>query len=61
MLNLKWIIYEPKNSTDIWIIIFNLVFDSSEENKFSYTDIHQDYGKLVSILLFCLQIAVVIL
>ncbi|KAI6659173.1 Deoxyadenosine kinase-like [Oopsacas minuta] len=24
-----------------------LVFDSSEENKFSYTEVHQDYGKLI--------------
>ena len=28
--------------------LFGVVFDSEEENKFSYTDAHTDFGVLVS-------------
>lgn len=34
------------------IYFLNLVFDDEEESKLTYTEIHQEYRKLVSILFY---------
>lgn len=47
---------ESSSSTDLCcppaamrvVFVFPAVFDPGEENKFSYTDIHREYQKLVS-------------
>lgn len=38
------------NSYYVFTLMYciNLVFDGTEENKFSYTDLHDEFGRLVS-------------
>ena len=47
-----------KISTSLFTLFFCPVFDPGEENKFSYTDIHNEYRKLVRIYWISLGVVV---